>query len=55
MYKTQPNFSRANQEIKKTSINIKRDEINTMKIINDSIFNLLNSFLNNEIGTWKLL
>ena len=32
---------------KKQSINIKRDEINIMNIINDNTFNLHNNLLNN--------
>ena len=47
MYKTHPNFSRANQE-NKQSTNIKRDEINIINIINDNNFNLHNSLLNND-------
>ena len=47
MYKTHPNFNKANQE-KKQSTNIKRDEINIMNIINDNTFNLDNSLLNNN-------
>ena len=46
-YKTQSNFSRANQEIKQ-SINIKHDEIIIMNIINDNTFNLHNNLLNND-------
>ena len=38
VYKTHPNFSRANQE--KKSTNIKHDEINKMNIINGYTFNL---------------
>ena len=47
MYKTHPNFSRANQE-KDQNTNIKRDEINIMNIINDITFNLHNNLLNND-------
>ena len=49
VYKTHPNFSRANQEniLVKQSINIKREEINMMNIINNT-FNLHNSLLNND-------
>ena len=38
MYKTHPNFSRANQEkiLVKQSTIIKHDEINIMNIINDN-------------------
>ena len=49
VYKTHPNFSRANQEkiLVEQSTNIKDDEINIMNIINDNTFNLHNSILNN--------
>ena len=43
MYKTHPNFSRANQE---KSANIEHGEINILIIINDKTFDLHNSFLN---------
>ena len=45
VYKTHPNLSRANQEKKETSTNIKHDEINIMNIINDKNFNLYYSLL----------
>ena len=50
VYKTHPNFSRANQEknLVKQIINIKCHEINIMNIINDNIFNRHNSRLNND-------
>ena len=35
-------------QIKIKQTNIKRDEINIMNIINDNIFNLHNSLLNND-------
>ena len=38
----------AGQIKKKKYINIKRDEINIMNIINDNTFNLHNSHLNND-------
>ena len=47
LYITHPNFSRANQG-KKQSINIKRDEINMIHIINDNTFNLHNRPLIND-------
>ena len=53
MYKTHPNFSRANQEKKRT--NIKRDKINIMNIINDNTFNLHNRFLNNKNKYMKVI
>ena len=42
-----PNFSRANQEKKQSTI-IKRGEINLMNIIKANTFNLHNSLLNND-------
>ena len=49
VYETQANFSRTNQEEKnKQSINIKRDGINIINIINDNTFNLHNTLLNND-------
>ena len=49
MYKTQPNFCRANQEkiLVKQSTYIKHDKINIINIINNT-FNVHNSFLNND-------
>ena len=47
-YKTHLNFNRANQEKTKQITDIKCDEINIMNIINDNIFNLDNSLLNND-------
>ena len=56
VYKTQPNFIRANQKnlVKQQSTDIKHDEINIMNIINDNIFNLHNSFLNNDNRYMKI-
>ena len=54
MYRTHPDFSKANQE-KKLSTYIKRDEINIMNIINDNTFNIFNnSLLNNDNKYMKL-
>ena len=49
MYKTHPNFSRANEEkiLAKLSSNNAHDKIN-MNIITDNTFNLYNILLNNE-------
>ena len=44
VYKTHPNFRRANQERKKKE-HIKRDKIDIRNIINDIIFNLHNNLL----------
>ena len=40
--------------MKKTGSNIKRDEINTMNIINDNTFNQYNSLLNNDNSYTKV-
>ena len=42
------NFSWANQENKKQSTNIKRDEIDMINIINDNTLICIISFLNND-------
>ena len=50
VYKTHPNFSRANQETKN-----KLDGINIMNIINDNSFNLHDSFLNHDNWYMKVI
>ena len=58
MFKTHPNFSRANQEKKnpqqQQSTNIKRNEINIMNIINVNTFNMHNGLLNYDNWLMKV-